>query len=423
MGGIPTLAVARGGLGTQRWWGVSASDSKRWSNVVFAGLFALAVVLFFFILLPFLMPVLLGGFLVVLFLPIQDFLSRRFKGRKALCATLSTLAVFLLILVPLAGIGWLVGRELFQLAAHLPAFLDRVDVRQEVISNLPSSLSRYVRPETVGSKTEEALVSAATGGATFITQAVGLGSAFVVNLFLMTVAMYYFFLDGRRLYAEAVRLVPLDRRYIQHFSREFTDVAYAIVYGNTITAFIQGATGAMGLLLAGVPHAGVWGAAMVIAAMVPVVGTGLVWVPICVLLALSGKMGAAIFLAAWCAIVVGTLDNLIRPKLCGTRMALHPLLVFLSMFGGMAVFGMMGMLVGPLIAALFMAMVRIYRRDFLGITHPALPEEPSGPSSELTSSALEPSPVHPRSVVEPTPVLATSVLDSSSSLSASPAET
>jgi predicted PurR-regulated permease PerM len=379
---------------------VSASDSKRWSNVVFAGLFALALVLFSFILLPFVMPVLLGGFLVVLFLPIQDFLRRRLKGHKALCATLSTLAVFVLILVPLAGIGWLVGRELFQLAANLPAFFDRVDVRQELIANLPSALSRYVRPETVGSETEKALVSVATGSAAFITQAVGLGSTFVVNLFLMTVAMYYFFLDGRRLYAEAIRLVPLERRYIQHFSREFTDVAYAIVYGNTVTAFVQGATGTMGLLLAGVPHAGVWGAAMVIAAMVPVVGTGLVWVPISVLLVLSGKVGAGVFLAAWGAVVVGTIDNLIRPKLCGTRMALHPLLVFLSMFGGMAVFGMMGMLVGPLIAALFMAMVRIYRRDFLGFTHPALPEEPSAPPPSPTASVLEAAPSLSASPIE-----------------------
>jgi hypothetical protein len=98
-------------------------------------------------------------------------------------------------------------------------------------------------------------------------------------------------------------------------------------------------------------------------------------------------------------------------------MALHPLLVFLSMFGGMAVFGMMGMLVGPLIAALFMAMVRIYRRDFLGFTHPALPEEPSEPPATRTASVLEPASVRASSV------LATSVLDSSTSLAASPAET
>jgi predicted PurR-regulated permease PerM len=383
--------VDRGAWGprAQGWWGVSASDSKRWSNLVFAGLFALAIVLFSRILLPFVMPVLLGGFLVVLFLPIQDFLSRRIKGHPAVCAALSTLAVFLLILLPLAGVGWLVGRELLQVVTNLPAVLERVDLRQQLIAHLPVGLGRYVRTETVGAEMEKTLLSAATGGATVLRHAVGVGSAFVINLFLMLVAMYYFFLDGRRLYAEAVRLVPLDKRYIQAFSREFSDVAYAIVYGNTVTALIQGAVGLAGLMVAGVPHAGVWAAAMVIAALVPVVGTGLVWVPISILLALSGKVREGLFLAAWGAVVVGTVDNFLRPRLCGARMTLHPLLVFLSMFGGVAVFGMMGMLVGPLIASIFMAMVRIYRRDFLGLTQPALPPPPPEPPSDMAPSALE----------------------------------
>jgi predicted PurR-regulated permease PerM len=368
---------------------VSAADSKRWSNLVFAGLFALAIVLFSRILLPFVMPVLLGGFLVVLFLPIQDFLARRLKGHAALCAGLSTLAVFLLILLPLAGVGWLVGRELLHLATNLPLVLERVDLREQILSNLPGGLGRYVRTETLGAEAEKALVNVATGSATVLRHAVGLGSAFVINLFLMLVAMYYFFLDGRRLYAEAVRLVPLDKRYIQAFSREFSDVAYAMVYGNTVTALIQGAVGLAGMLVAGVPHAGVWGAAMVIAALVPVVGTGLVWVPISALLILSGKVREGLFLAAWGAVVVGMIDNFIRPRLCGSRMTLHPLLVFLSMFGGVAVFGMMGMLVGPLIASLFMAMVRIYRRDFLGITQPALPPPPTEPPPDMAPAVLE----------------------------------
>jgi predicted PurR-regulated permease PerM len=394
---------------------VSAADSKRWSNIVFAGLFALAVVLFSRILLPFVMPVLLGGFLVVLFLPIQDFLCRRLKGHTGLCALASTVAVFLLILVPLAGVGWLVGRELFQLVASLPSVLERVDLRQELISNLPSGLSRYVRTETVGSELEKGLLSAATGSATVIKRAVGLGSEFVVNLFLMTVAMYYFFLDGRRLYAEAIRLVPLDRRYLQHFSREFSDVAHAIVYGNTVTAFVQGAVGLVGMLIAGVPHAVVWGAAMVIAALVPVVGTGLVWAPISLLLILSGKVGDGVFLAAWGALVVGTVDNFIRPRLCGSRMALHPLIVFLSMFGGVAVFGMMGMLVGPLIASFFMAMVRIYRRDFLGLTAPAVYESPGDPPGAPAPSAS--------AVADTVPLLAPSVLEAAAALSASSLKT
>ncbi len=351
---------------------MAAEDSKRWSNWVFAGLFILAVVLFSRILLPFLMPVLLGGFLVVLFMPVQDFLCRKLKGRKSLCASVCTLTVFLLILAPLASIGWLVGRELLQLVASMPEVLEQVDVRQEVLGLLPRGMNRYVQIDAASPETERALLTAAAGGASVIRHVLGVGSELVINLFLMLVAMYYFFLDGRRLFQEAARLVPLDQRYLHSFAREFTDVAYAIVYGNTVTALIQGALGLVGLLLAGVPHAGVWGAAMVIAALVPVVGTGLVWIPISIVLVLSGKVGEGIFLFTWGALVVGTADNFLRPRLCGSRMALHPLLVFLSMFGGVAVFGMMGLLVGPLIASFFMAMVRIYRRDFLGTRQAAL---------------------------------------------------
>ncbi|HEX8701125.1 MAG TPA: AI-2E family transporter [Myxococcaceae bacterium] len=351
---------------------MSAAESKRWSNYIFAGLFVLAVVLFSRILLPFVMPVLLGGFLVVLFMPVQDFLCRKLKGRKSLCAAACTLTVFFLILAPLAAVGWMVGREVLNLMAGLPSFLERVDLRQEAVALLPRGLSRYVSMNPGSGETERALLSAAAGGASVLRHVLGVGSELVVNLFLMLVAMYYFFLDGRRLFFEATRLVPLDKRYILAFAREFTDVAYAIVYGNTLTALAQGAIGLLGMLLVGVPHAGVWGAAMVVAALVPVVGTGLVWIPVSIALALSGRVGEAMFLAAWGAIVVGSADNVLRPKLCGSRMALHPLLVFLSMFGGVAVFGMMGMLVGPLIAAFFMAMVRIYRRDFLGMAPPAL---------------------------------------------------
>ncbi|MGZ3459446.1 MAG: AI-2E family transporter, partial [Archangium sp.] len=114
-----------------------------------------------------------------------------------------------------------------------------------------------------------------------------------------------------------------------------------------------------------------------------------------VVLLLSGRVNEGVFLLAWGAFVVGTLDNLIRPKLCGSRMTLHPLLVFLSMFGGLAVFGMMGLLVGPLIASIFMAMVRIYRRDFLGL------RPPSQPLSEPPAEVAPQSVVAPQAVVSP----------------------
>lgn len=359
---------------------------------MFAGLFALALILFSRILLPFLMPVLLGGFLVVLFLPVQDYLCQKLQGRKSLAAGLSTLTVFLLILAPLALVGWMVARELLQFVSQSEELLQQVDLRHQFVSSLPRGVARYIYFDPESAETERALMTAVTGGAALLKDVVSAGAELVINMFLMTVAMYYFFLDGRRLVGEVMRLVPLDRRYFEAFSREFTDVAYAIVYGNTVTALIQGAVGFVGLLIAGVPHAGVWGAAMVLVALVPVGGTALVWGPIGVVLIATNQVNQGVFLLAWGAFLVGSIDNVIRPKLCGARMALHPLLVFLSMFGGLAVFGMMGLLVGPLIASIFMAMVRIYRRDFLGIGRAAQVAVATAADAEDSSPSLTPEP-------------------------------
>jgi predicted PurR-regulated permease PerM len=379
---------------------VTGLDTKRWSNLIFAGLFALALVLFSRILLPFLMPVLLGGFLVVLFRPLQDVLFRtRLRACPALCAGLSTLAVFLLILVPLALVGWLVAREVLGMMEHAQDVLDHVDLRQQLVASLPRGLRRFVALPAQGSQAEQVLMGVVANGATIATGLLGAGTELVIDLFLMAVAMYYFFLDGRRLWFEATQLIPLDKRYIQAFAQEFTDVAHAIVYGNTITAFVQGALGTVGLMLVKVPHAGVWGAAMVLVAMVPVGGTALVWGPIGVALLMVNKVNEGIFLLAWGAFVVSSIDNVLRPKLCGSKMALHPLLVFLSMFGGLAVFGMMGLLVGPLIASIFMAMVRIYRRDFLGL-RPA-PRELPAPLEPAVQQVPAPQPV-----VMPQPMVA-----------------
>ena len=365
-------------------------DTKRCSNLIFAGLFVLALVLFSRILLPFLMPVLLGGFLVVLFQPLQQRLLRtRLKSSPSLCAGVSTLAVFTLLLVPLVVVGWMVVREVLDLMEHAQGVLDQADLRERMLAGLPRGLHRYASA-LQGTRTEEALNGAMSNGMVVLSNLLGAGTELIVDLFLMMVAMYYFFLDGRRLWNDGTQLIPLDKRYIQAFAKEFTDVAHAIIYGNTLTSLVQGALGLVGLLLVKVPHAGVWGAAMVIVAMVPVGGTALVWGPIAAVLLMMGKVNEGIFLLAWGAFVVGSIDNIIRPRLCGSRMALHPLLVFLSMFGGMAVFGMMGLLVGPLIASLFMAMVRIYRRDFLGLrsSHAAA-------SAPTASAAPTPAPVVP----------------------------
>lgn len=345
-----------------------AEPLKRWSNIVFAGFFLVSLALFGRIMAPFLEPVLLGAFLVVLLMPIHDWISRKTNNRCALSAALTTVGVLLLIVIPLGTVTFFVGREVMAAFEHAQAFFDSPDFRARLAEKLPASTHRFILPVTADDRTQGAAMAVVARGASMLRDMVGMGTGLAIAAFLMAVSMYYFFLDGNRLWRELSRLVPMEPRYLDAFAKEFKDVAYAIVYGNTLTAVVQGAVGLVGLYIAGVPHPLVWGVAMMVVALVPVGGTALVWLPLSAMLLATGQTGPGLFLLLWGGLVVSTIDNLIRPRLCGTRMTLHPLLVFLSMFGGIAVFGLIGLLTGPLIASIFMAMVRIYRRDFVGVT-------------------------------------------------------
>ena len=360
--------------------GVTAAERKRWSNVVFATLFALSIGLFGRVVWPFAMPVLLGAFLAVLFAPVQNFLEQHLGPRRSLAAALSTAAVVLLICVPVVVIGYLVAQEVLGLADQARALLAHADAEAWLAAHLPAGLAKRIHFRGELAAADESALAALSSGVEVVTRLLEAGTELAVDLFLMAVAMYYFFLDGPRLFREGGRLVPLDPRYLAAFAKEFRDVTHAILYGNTLTAVVQGAVGFVGLVMAKVPHPLVWGVAMALVALIPVGGTALVWGPIGIALLLGGHLNEGVFLLAYGALIVSTVDNVVRPWVCGSRMALHPLLVFLSMFGGLAVFGMMGLLVGPLIAALFMSMVRIYRRDFLEQVCESVAERLPGPA-------------------------------------------
>jgi predicted PurR-regulated permease PerM len=339
-------------------------ESRRWSKVVFSGLFLAALLLFGRIMVPFVIPVLLGAFLVVLFAPLHARIGRLVGERPSLAAALSTLAVVLLILAPLVLIAVFVAREALLAAGVLQEVLEHGDLRELLASKLPAALQRRVAAAD-GAELERALMTALSGGAAVLKDILGMGTGLALDAFLCAVSIYYFFLDGRRLFEDGVRLLPLDPTYTLAFAKEFKDVSFALVYGSTATAALQALVGYVGLRLVGVAHPEIWAVAMGVVAFIPLGGTALVWGPLGLGLLLAGKVGPGLFLLAWGGLLVSTLDNLVRPRLCGRRMAMHPLLVFLSMFGGLAVFGVTGILFGPLITALFMAMLRIYRRDFL----------------------------------------------------------
>jgi predicted PurR-regulated permease PerM len=329
-------------------------------------LFGLALVLLFRIVSSFLIPVMLGGFLVVLCHPLYDALAARGRLSPSLAAMLSTGAVLVAIFLPLGLMGYWVGTELVALSADGRAMLARPDFHEALRQHLPPFVSQVLTAiDPSGQKVDAALTGMLQDGGRVITSLIQTTTELAAGAFLMIITMYYLFMDGRRLFAELVRTVPLKPAYLHHFAREFRDVAHAMIYGTAVTAVLQGLTGYVGLLLAHVPHPHLWAVVMLAVAFIPVGGTALVWGPAAIYLSVNGHLAQGLFLAAWGVGMVGVMDNLLRPRLCGSKLDLHPLLVFLSMFGGFEVFGMAGLLIGPLVASLFMAMVHIYREDFL----------------------------------------------------------
>jgi predicted PurR-regulated permease PerM len=181
---------------------------------------------------------------------------------------------------------------------------------------------------------------------------------------VLVLSLFYFFVDGRRFVAWVLWLLPLKPSYAKELLEEFWSVAYAMIWGTAAIAVGQGICGSFIFWACGVPAPLLLALAMAFASFIPAVGTALVWVPVAVALAVTGQAYKAAILAAFCILVIVVfVDHLLRPLVVKDKMTMHPLVAFVAMFGGVIVFGLIGLLLGPLIASGLVTIMRIYARD------------------------------------------------------------
>ena len=155
--------------------------------------------------------------------------------------------------------------------------------------------------------------------------------------------------------------MPVENRKANEIFLRTSDVISASVYGVLVIATIQGVLGGLAFWVAGLPSALLWGVVMIFLSMIPMAGAFIVWVPAAIYLFATGEWGWGIFLTIWGALVIGSIDNFLRPKLVGERTRLHELLIFFSVLGGLQVFGVIGLVLGPVIVALTLALVDVLR--------------------------------------------------------------
>ena len=182
----------------------------------------------------------------------------------------------------------------------------------------------------------------------------------------MLITMYYLFKDGSRFVSRVMYLTPLPNKYDRKLFTKFREVSKATILSSLLTAVIQGTLGAIAFFIVGYP-AFFLGVGTAIASLIPIVGTALVWLPVAIILAISGNWGLAIFMVIWGVLVIGLSDNLIRTKIIESKANIHPLFVFFSIFGGLAAFGFLGIIFGPLILAIILTVIHIYELEYADV--------------------------------------------------------
>ena len=331
------------------------------------------------ILLPFYGTLLWSSILALLFSPLYRWLLPRCRQRRTAAAMLTLLAVLLMVVLPLALLTAALAREAagvyqrIQSGEWTPALYFH-----GLFDALPVWATRLL--DGVGlndfDTLQQRLVAALAEGSQFIaTQAFGIGQntfEFVASLFITLYLSFFLIRDGSQIVRSLRYAIPLAPGHTRDLLGKFGTVIRATVKGNLLVAAIQGALGGLALWFLGVGGALLLAVLMAFLSLLPAIGAGLVWVPVAAWFLMTGALWQGLALTAWGVLVIGLVDNLLRPILVGKDSGLPDYLVMISTLGGMAVFGINGFVLGPLITAMFIAVWHIHGQD-RGSTGPAAP--------------------------------------------------
>lgn len=333
------------------------SDNKN-HNLFLLFCLSASIIFVFFIAKPLLAPLIMAGVFAFLFQPIYIKFTNWTKGRVSLSAFLVTTLSVIILIIPIGLIGTMIIKEATDLYKDLSSgdggIVEKVE---QLVINAKSEFPAL-------SHVEFNLNNYVTQGLESLAQNVGsIFSSFakiILNLFVFLTAFYFFLKDGKRFSMYLIELSPLEDKDDLFIISRFKSAIQATVKGNITISLIQGVVTAVGFTIFGVPNPVLWGSITAVAALIPGIGTALVIVPGIIYLFVSGHPYSGLGLTTWGVLAVGLIDNVLGPRLVGKGMQLHPLAVFVSVLGGMALFGPLGFIFGPLSLSVCLALVDIY---------------------------------------------------------------
>jgi len=342
------------------------------SNIERAFLVALVLavtVAFFWLIRGFMQPIFWAVALGIVVYPLHARLVRRLHDRGSLAAVISVIAVVIVVILPLIGLGAAVAQEGAALYERLQSGGLGLDTLYErVRQSVPPIAGLIERVGVDPARLGEQMQSAAVTASRYIAErALSIGQGTLrgtLFFFLMLYLLFFFLRDGPRMLDALVRALPLGDDRERHLLQRFAEVSRATIKGTLVVGIVQGAIGGTAFAVLGISAPVLWGTLMALLSILPAVGTALVWLPAAIFLIVSGQIVGGIALIVVGALVIGSVDNVLRPILVGRDTRMPDYLILLATLGGLAGFGLAGIIIGPIIAALFLSVWRMVEDEY-----------------------------------------------------------
>jgi len=343
---------------------------QKMQNAFFIGLLILVTIGFLWLLAGFFQPIFWAAIVGIMFLPVQHYLEQKLGGRASISALLTVILIFFTVLLP----ALLVASAVINETAMIYGMIQRGEIDPGAMLLWVQDLSPRVTEwaESIGIDVDEwpeKLSAAAVKGSQFIGQlALAAGqnvATFLVMFFLMLYLLFFVLRDGDRMLEAIIRALPLGDERERALFAKFAEVSRATIKGTLLIGLVQGFLGGIMFSILGITGAVFWGGVMVLLSVLPLVGASIVWIPAAIFLVINGAWVKALVLAVFGVLVIGLIDNLLRPLLVGRDTKMPDYIILLSTLGGLSLFGISGFVIGPIIAALFLAVWVMFEDEHL----------------------------------------------------------
>jgi len=325
---------------------------------------------FLFLLKPVLIPVLLASILVLLIYPVYDSISKKLK-KPHLASFITTLLILLILIIPLSLVMIMVINQSIDFFSNLDisrffSYLISSDFEQKWIVPLDSFLkSNFNLVLDIAGLSKKIAAETAKYVYSYSPAVLGQTATFIFSFLVMHVSIYFLFVEGKQVFKILMDLSPLEVKHEQRLTSELRNMVMATVYGYLVTALFQAFLASVGFWFAKVPAPMVFGSLTFFASLIPIVGATSIWLPISLVFLFKGDYVWGTFLFLYGFLLISGVDNFLKPYIMKGKAKIHILLIFFSLLGGIRLFGPIGILMGPVITALFVGCIRIYREDFL----------------------------------------------------------